>query len=80
MGLATGQGVAPVLMFELSPDYGKTWKGPWPVSMGAAGAYSTIVELTQFVTGPEVRCRITCSDPVFLSMSDGFVEVFPAGY
>lgn len=80
VGLATSQGVDPVLMFELSPDGGKSWDGPWSVSMGVAGDYLGQVDCYEFSTGHDVRCRLSCSDPVFLSMYDGFVEIVDAGY
>lgn len=79
-GLSTGQGVNPVLMCEFSPDGGRTWQAEQQVTIGEMGDYKHTVDFWDFSTGYEVRCRISCSDPVYLSMFDGFVELEAAGF
>ena len=80
VGLETGQGVNPVLMCEFSPDGGLTWQAEQFVSMGELGDYMIPVDFWDFATGYEVRCRISCSDPVYLSMFDGQVDIELAGF
>lgn len=80
VGLATGQGSDPVIMCQWSNDGGHTWGAESQVSIGVAGDYTIPVDFFQFTTGYDIRARIQCSDPVFLSVFDGFVELRPAGY
>ena len=80
VGLATGQGVDPVLMCEFSPDGGLTWQAEQFVPIGVQGDYIKPVDFWDFATGYEVRCRISCSDPVYLSMFDGQVDIELAGF
>lgn len=80
VGLATGQGSAPVLMCQLSNDGGHTYGAEEHVSMGVMGDYVTPVDFNQFSTGYEIRAKIKCSDPVFLSVWDGIAFVVDAGY
>lgn len=80
VGLATGQGVNPKLMCQLSPDGGKTWQAQQTVSMGASGDYSLPVDFFDFCTGYEVRARIMCSEPVYMSIFDGEADISVAGY
>ncbi len=80
VGLATGQGSAPELMCQMSPDGGESWQAEQLVSIGTQGDYKGPVDFWDFCTGYDVRVRIKCSDPVYLSMFDGFVELVDAGY
>jgi hypothetical protein len=80
VGLSTGQGVDPVLMCEFSPDGGQTWRAERFVSIGEMGDYTTPVDFWDFCTGYDVVARITCSDPVYLSMFDGEIEIEAAGF
>ena len=80
VGLTSGQGVDPVLMCEFSPDGGLTWQAEQFVPIGVQGDYIKPVDFWDFATGYEVRCRITCSDPVYLSMFDGQVDIELAGF
>lgn len=80
VGLAVGQGSAPVLMCQMSNDGGHTYGTEEHVSMGAMGDYVTPVDFNQFCTGYEIRAKIKCSDPVFLSVWDGIAFVVDAGY
>lgn len=80
VGLATGQGSAPVLMCELSNDGGHTYGSQVFVDMGVMGDYVRAVDFDAFATGYEIKARIKCSDPVFLSMTDGIAFISDAGY
>lgn len=80
VGLATGQGSDPELMCQLSNDGGHTYAAEEFVSMGVMGDYVTPIDFNQFSTGYEIRAKIKCSDPVFLSIWDGIAYVVDAGY
>lgn len=80
VGLATGQGSDPVIMCQLSPDGGETWRAERQVSIGVAGNYTQSVSFDDFCTGYEVKCRVLFTDPVLLSIFDGVVELEAAGY
>lgn len=80
VGLASGQGSDPVLMCQFSNDGGHTWGSEEQVSIGVMGDYAIPVDWFSFSTGYEIRARIKCSDPVFLSMWDGIAYMTDAGY
>jgi hypothetical protein len=80
VGLVTGQGVNPVVMCEWSNDGGHTWGVQSFVEFGEMGNYTKLVTFDQFITGYEIRARIRCSDPVYLSVSGAEVEMREAGY
>ena len=76
----SGQGVDPVLMCQFSPDGGLTWQAQREVSIGVNGDYMIPVDFWDFCTGYDVRARILFSDPVYLSMFDGEVDIEVAGF
>lgn len=80
VGLASGQGANPVLMCQLSNDGGHTWGTESHVEIGVMGDYIVPVDYDEFASGYEIRCKIKCSDPVFLSMFDGVVYLRDGGY
>lgn len=80
VGLATGQGVNPQLMFQASPDGGKTFGAQELVSMGEMGDYATRVDCYQFVNGPSVVFRLICTDPVYWSFFGGIADVEDGGH
>ena len=80
VGLETGQGVNPVLMCQFSPDGGHTWQAERHVSIGELGNYQQAVDFWDFCSGYDVRARIKCSDPVFLSLFDAEVELEAVGF
>lgn len=80
VGLATGQGVAPVLMCEVSSDGGHTWGDETHVSIGALGDYARSVDYDFFASGYDVRVRIKCSDPVYFSLFDAVVKLRYGGH
>lgn len=80
VGLATGQGVNPVLMCQFANDGGHVFDAEQHVSMGAMGDNTLPVTFDAFSTGYSVRCRISCSDPVYFSLFDAVVKMREAGY
>lgn len=81
VGLATGQGVNPVLMCEFANDGGHTYGAESQVSIGAMGDYTLPVKFDAFATGYAIRTRIKCSDPVYFSLFDAaVVKMRDAGY
>lgn len=80
VGLATGQGSAPVLLCQFSNDGGHTWQEEIPVSMGINGNYYANADIYGFCTGRKIRLRIKCTDPVYLSMFEGMVDMRIAGW
>ena len=79
VGLASGQGSNPVLLCQLSEDGGQTWRAEQPVNIGVMGDHQIAVDFDDFATGYDVRARFSCSDPVYLSMFDGEVDLEDAG-
>lgn len=80
VGLASGQGVNPVVMGEFSNDGGITFQAERHVEIGAMGDYTKNVTIDDFATGYDVRCRIKCTDPVYFSLFDAVVKLREAGY
>ena len=80
VGTATGQGSNPVVMFSLSPDGGESWGAEYQVSIGQGGRYQTRVEwyhIESFYSGV-IRIRFT--DPVFVGMFAGAIDIDASGY
>lgn len=80
VGIASGQGVNPVVMCEFSNDGGHTYGTESHVEIGAMGDYTQTVSFDDFATGYDVRCRIKCTDPVYFSLFDAVVKLREAGY
>ena len=80
VGLTTGQGVDPVVMCQFSPDGGHTWQAERHVSIGAQGNYMIPVDFWDFCSGYDIRVRISCSDPVFLGIFNGEVDIEAVGF
>ena len=79
VGLATGT-TDPKLMCEFSPDGGHTWQAEKHVSIGELGDYVGPIDFWDFANGYDVRARIRCTDPVFVSLFDGEVDLEAAGF
>ena len=80
VGLETGQGSDPVIMCELSNDGGKTFGNQSFVPIGELGDYVQRVNFDQFANGRSIVPRISCSDPVYLSIFGGYIEYADGGY
>lgn len=79
VGLATGQGVAPVFMMSISTD-GKTWSEEKQVSPGVLGDYTKKVEYYKQISGYEFMVKIRISDPINVSIHSASIDFRLAGY
>lgn len=64
VGLATGQGSAPVALLDWSNDGGKTWSNQHSASMGAIGEHANRVIWHRLGRARDRVYRLTISDPV----------------
>lgn len=75
VGLATGQGSAPVAMLRWSDDGGQTWSNVLEASVGATGAYSTLVFWTQLGQARDRIFEVSGTDPVPWRLVDAFLKM-----
>lgn len=80
VGLATGQGSAPVFMMSHSNDGGRTWSNETHVSPGVLGDYTAKCEYYFFATGYEILIKIRVSDPIKCSIHAAAADLELAGY
>lgn len=80
VGLASGQGSQPVLVCQFSNDGGHTWGEEINVDMGIMGDYTAPAYAYGFANGYNIKVRLKCSDPVFLSLFGGIIYLREAGY
>jgi hypothetical protein len=80
VGLTEGQGIDALIMCQVSWDGGKTFSEITEVSLGELGAYTEIPKYDRFATGRSIVYRILCSDPIYLSIFGGIVEVTDGGF
>jgi hypothetical protein len=64
VGLATGQGSKPRVMFTVSRDGGHSWGNEQWTDLGAIGKYETRVEYRQLGTADSFNFRVRITDPV----------------
>ncbi len=74
-GTATGQGVNPVMMLEVSRDGGKTFGNQRQSSSGAGGAFEARVRWTNCGQARNFVPRFIASDPVPFPITDCVVNV-----
>ncbi len=67
VGLSTGQGSDPLVMFRLSRDGGMTWDDELTMSMGKIGEYERRAFLHMLGRARNPVVELTSSDPVFVS-------------
>ena len=67
VGLSTGQGSDPIVMFRLSRDGGMTWDDELTMSMGKIGEYERRAFLNMLGRARNPVVELTSSDPVFVS-------------
>ncbi len=67
VGLSTGQGSDPLVMFRLSRDGGMTWDDELTMSMGQIGDYQRRAFLNMLGRARNPVVELTSSDPVFVS-------------
>lgn len=64
VGLQSGQGYNPTVLFSLSRDGGRTWSDTYPKTIGAAGQYKTKVEYRRLGIAEQMTFKIRITDPV----------------
>lgn len=74
VGLVTGQGSDPVVMFRYSTDSGYTWSNERQLSIGAIGAYFTQVQTWRIGYGRNFCFEFSGSDPNTLALLDLYFE------
>lgn len=79
IGLVSGQGDDPQVMFELSFDGGKSWKEKGWVKVGRLGDNMRRVEMFTLDTFYSMMIRITTSDPVPYSIYSAAIDLRLAG-
>lgn len=79
-GLATGQGVDPVLMIDASGDGGYTFQNERFIPIGEMGRYDYKPQYDEFTDGYSIVYRIKCSDPIYLSVFGGYAYITDGGY
>ncbi len=79
VGLATGQGVSPVIMCSVSKDGGRSWGEDRHISLGVMGDYTADVKYDVFAYGHDVRFNFRVSDPVNFAITGASVDMRLAG-
>jgi hypothetical protein len=74
LGLVTGQGSNPQMMYRVSPDGGRTFGNQQMVSMGRMGEWGQRVVLTRLGSSPNTVLECTWSDPVPVRIADAYVN------
>ncbi len=80
VGLITGQGENPQIMFQASYDGGKSWTDEDWVSIGRLGEGRAKVEWHNMATAYEIDIRFRVSDPVFTSFHSASIDLRDAGW
>ena len=80
VGLITGQGVNPKVMFEASYDGGKSWSDEDWVEIGRMGAGRVKVVWDNMASAYEIMIRVRVSDPVFISFHGASIMLRQAGW
>jgi hypothetical protein len=80
VGLVSGQGEIPQIMFQASYDGGQTWSDEDWVSVGRMGQGRTKVEWYNMACAYSIQVRMRMSDPVFMSVHSAAIDIEPAGW
>lgn len=80
VGLITGQGVDPQMMFDMSLDGGESWTNEQWVDIGRMGEGRIKVEYYQTVSAYSIMVRMRVSDPVFISIHSASADIMPGGF
>lgn len=72
VGLVSGQGSDPLIMFDFSRDGGRTWSNQRTVSAGRLGRYRARAKFYRLGLGRDWVFRIAVSDPVAWRIIDGY--------
>lgn len=77
VGLPTGQGSDPVIMYRISRDAGYTWGNIQELPIGRQGEYQTRVMLWQLGEARQPVFEFSGSDPNVLGILDFWIEATP---
>lgn len=75
VGLTTGQGSNPLVMFQTSRDGGQTWSQERTTTAGALGKYLTRVMFWRQGMARDMVYRIVVSDPVACRIVSAYLDV-----
>ena len=75
VGLATGQGVAPLLMLRYSNDGGHVWSNEKVATVGKVGEYAARAQFTRLGAGRNRVWEISMSDPVKFVVLNSDVDI-----
>lgn len=74
VGLTSGQGSDPTVMFRISKDGGQTWGAEKQKTLGAKGEYRTRVRLQQLGQAEDFVLELAMTDPVKFALVGEAVE------
>ena len=80
VGLITGQGVEPKVMFQASYDGGQSWSDEDWIEIGRLGEGRTKVVWDNMASAYEIMIRVRVSDPVFISFHGASIMLREAGW
>lgn len=80
VGLITGQGSDPQVMFQASYDGGKSWTNEDWIDIGRMGEGRIKVEWHNMASAYEIMVRIRISDPVFFCVHSAAIDLAPGGW
>ena len=80
VGLISGQGVDPQIMFEASYDGGKSWTNESWIDIGRMSEGRIKVEWFNMASAYEIMVRFRVSDPVFISVHSAAIDIRPGGW
>lgn len=80
VGLITGQGENPKVMFQASYDGGKSFSDEDWIDIGRQGEGRVKVEWYNMASAYEITVRIRVSDPVFISLHSASIDIREAGF
>lgn len=80
VGLLSGQGSSPVLMFETSIDGGHSFRQPRNMKLNSYGDYKYRTRINKLGTGRKWTTRLTCTDPLDLMIQNAYVKGTSGAY
>lgn len=80
VGLASGQGSAPVVLLSWSDDGGHTWSNEHETGLGAGGQYQNRARWHRLGTSRDRVFRVAMSDPVSVSWLGAEIDAVQLGH
>ena len=80
VGLITGQGVDPLMMFQASYDGGESWTNEDWVPMGRMSEGRIKVEWYNMASAYSIMVRVRVSDPVFVGIMSAAIDIQAGGF